>query len=326
MNHSLTIRLATKEEVGKYFYEWPRGEHWNPCLGVTDFFYSSDPNGFFLGTVKNEQGHDTVVAIISALKHNPEMVFIGHYIVHPDHRGKGYGLALFNHAVKDYSKGVKYIGLDAVHAQMNNYKKSGFNILSWNSRRYQGTFEQTDLAKRMEKNRDYLTNAGLEIKPLSETPLQSLIQLEKKYAGIEREAFIKQVATTFKNPSEGKFGISLVKKNDPNQVVAYAAIRPLTDGYIIGPIYAENKQQTSTLVCHLIDVIHTESEKSTYQINKDHSKTFCANVCEGNKEALDIFENDFGWTWAFQCYRMWIGEAPPSDVSGLYAAATYESG
>ncbi|CAO3611961.1 unnamed protein product [Cunninghamella echinulata] len=321
--------LATKEEVGKYFYEWPKGEQWNPCLGsnnVIEFFYTSDPNGFFLGTIKNEQGQDIVVAIISALKHNPEMVFIGHYIVHPDHRGKGYGLALFNHAVKDYAKGIKYIGLDAVHAQMNNYKKSGFNILSWNSRRYQGTFEQTDLVKRMEKNRDYLTNAGLEIKSLSETPLQSLIQLEKKYTGIERETFIKQVTTTFVNPSEGKFGISLVKQNDPNQVVAYAAIRPLTDGYIIGPIYAENKQQTSTLVCHLINIINTESEKSTYQINKDHSKSFCANVCEENKEALDIFENDFGWTWAFECYRMWVGEAPPSDVAGLYAAATYESG
>lgn len=327
MTTSFSIKQATKEQVSKYFHEWPKTEQWNPCDSndVTDLYFASDPNGFFIGTIKNEEDEqETVIAIISAIKHNPDTVFIGHYIVHPDHRGKGYGLAIFDHAVKNYSKGASYIGLDAVHAQIHNYKKSGFNTETWNSKRYQGNFEKDDLKKRIEKSDHYLSAAGLEIKLLSEVPLSSLIQLEKKYTGLEREIFIKQLTSVFNDPSKGKYGLAVVDNNS-NKVLGYGIVRPVQQGYIIGPLYGENKDQVSALVYRLIDVIHKESEKATFQ-RKNHQLLFAVNVCEKNNDAMDLFANDFGWAWFFQCARMWVGQPPDYDVSGLYGAATYESG
>ncbi|CAO3622935.1 unnamed protein product [Cunninghamella blakesleeana] len=329
MTTGFSIKQATEEQVVKYFYEWPNGEQWNPCNSndVTTLYFSSDPNGFFIGTIKNEQDdQETVVAIISAIKHNPDTVFVGHYIVHPDYRGKGYGLAIFDHAVKNYAKGVKYIGLDAVHAQIHNYKKSGFNTETWNSKRYQGDFEKKDLKKRIEKSDHYLSTSGFETKLLSQVPASDLVEIEKKYTGLERPTLIQQLATTFTDPSKGKYGLAIVDKNNHQKVLAYGVVRPVQQGYIIGPLFGENKDQISALVYHLIDAIHkAASDSSTFQV-ENHQSLFAVNVCEKNEDAMDLFVNVFGWTTFFECARMWVGQPPKYDVSGIYGAATYESG
>ena len=62
--------------------------------------------------------------------------FLGFYIVHPAHRGRGLGLETWN-AGMAYLDGCT-VGLDGVVAQQDNYRKSGFKLAGRNIRHMGG--------------------------------------------------------------------------------------------------------------------------------------------------------------------------------------------
>ncbi len=62
--------------------------------------------------------------------------FIGLYIVRPEYRGRGYGLAIFNEAMRYLED--RCVGLDGVIAQQENYRRSGFK-LAYRNIRFQWT-------------------------------------------------------------------------------------------------------------------------------------------------------------------------------------------
>lgn len=61
---------------------------------------------------------------MSALKYVSDHGFIGLFIVKPEHRKKGYGSKIFNHAMEYL--GNRNIGLDGVLKQVHYYEKNGF--------------------------------------------------------------------------------------------------------------------------------------------------------------------------------------------------------
>jgi len=70
---------------------WARDEGWNPGLDDVGPFLAQDPSGFlmgWLGTVR--------IGCISVVKYGTDFAFLGLYIVHPAHRGKGYGKAIWD--------------------------------------------------------------------------------------------------------------------------------------------------------------------------------------------------------------------------------------
>ena len=73
--------------------EWARREGWNPGLEDATAFAAMDPEGF-LGLYA---GGD-LAATISLVSYGA-FGFLGFYICRPDLRGKGLGLALWNHAI-----------------------------------------------------------------------------------------------------------------------------------------------------------------------------------------------------------------------------------
>src|SRR3989344_1657368 len=107
--------------------EWAAKEGWNPGLYDADAFYTTDPNGFFMGYLNDEP-----VASISVVSYGNGFGFLGFYIVKPEHRGKGYGIKVWNEALKYLSS--HNVGLDGVVAQQENYKKSGFKLAYRNIR------------------------------------------------------------------------------------------------------------------------------------------------------------------------------------------------
>jgi GNAT superfamily N-acetyltransferase len=111
-------RKARAEEL-PLFAEWAGAEGWNPGLGDTKCFFAQDPDGFFLGI---EDGRP--VACISVVNYGAEFAFLGFYIVRPDRRGRGYGIATWRAAL-DHA-GTRTVGLDGVVAQQDSYRKSGF--------------------------------------------------------------------------------------------------------------------------------------------------------------------------------------------------------
>ncbi len=77
-------------------------------------------NKYHVGTKKKK-----VIAIISGVKYNHSLGFIGYYICSPEYRGRGYGLKIFQYALEYLHKETpeRNIGLDAVPQQVENYQK-----------------------------------------------------------------------------------------------------------------------------------------------------------------------------------------------------------
>ena len=94
---------------------WARKEGWNPGLQDAECFYQADTNGFFKGEVNGE-----LVAAGSAVIYDEDFAFCGLYIVAPEHRGRGYGLAL-TQARLAYC-GDRNVGIDGVLDNVGIYQ------------------------------------------------------------------------------------------------------------------------------------------------------------------------------------------------------------
>lgn len=124
------IRRMTLDDVS-IAVEWARQEGWNPGLHDAVCFFQSDPRGFFAGELDS-----VVVAVGSAVVYDDEFAFCGLYIVSPEHRGNGYGLALTN-ARLEYC-GDRNVGIDGVLENVDIYARIGYRKFYQNAR-YQFT-------------------------------------------------------------------------------------------------------------------------------------------------------------------------------------------
>src|SRR5439155_19182457 len=97
-------------------------EGWNPALHDAECFYRTDPDGFFVGLLDG----NPPVGCISAVSYNGTFGFIGLYIVAAEHRGKGFGTALWRRAM--HRLVGHNIGLDCVFGQQATYRKFGFTF------------------------------------------------------------------------------------------------------------------------------------------------------------------------------------------------------
>lgn len=205
----LIIRKMSRDEVSSLAIEWAAAEGWNPGLYDMDAFYSTDPDGFTLGEINGMP-----VGCISVVKYKEDFCFLGFYIVKPEFRGKGYGVKIWNEAIKDLKE--KNIGLDGVVAQQENYRKSGFKF-EYSNIRYEGTGQH------------YNVN---DIIGLNEIPFDKLKLYDRKFFPAERDEFLRR----WINQPEGK-GCAMLANNE---LCGYGFIRKCRAGYKIGPLFAEN--------------------------------------------------------------------------------------
>ena len=114
--------------------DWAAAEGWNPGLADAPCFATVDPQGFLIGELDGAPA-----ATISNVNYSGDFAFLGFYIVRPDLRGRGYGLAIWRAAIAHAGKRI--IGLDGVIAQQDNYRKSGF-AFAYRNIRFGGTLAE----------------------------------------------------------------------------------------------------------------------------------------------------------------------------------------
>ncbi|MFE0653900.1 GNAT family N-acetyltransferase [Streptomyces sp. NPDC059534] len=115
---------------------WAAEEGWNPGLSDAPAFFAQDPGGFFMGRVDGEP-----VSAISVVNYDATYAFLGFYLVRPEFRGLGHGLATWRAALAH--AGERSVGLDGVPAQQDNYRRSGF-ATAYRTARYVGTVPAPD--------------------------------------------------------------------------------------------------------------------------------------------------------------------------------------
>ena len=192
--------------------DWAAAEGWNPGLRDAEAFHAADPDGFLCSD------H----ACIAAIRMGEEQGFIGLYIVRPEARGQGHGLAIWQAAMAHLAG--RTIGLDGVVAQQANYRRSGFRF-AWNNARYEtrGAIAPGVVAE--------AEPAALDAE---------LVVFDAAHAGAPRPDFLRGWI--------GAAGHVALVKRGPAGIEAFGVIRPCREGSKIGPLFATSPGRADAML------------------------------------------------------------------------------
>lgn len=223
MKNNYLIKTMTRDQLDMAV-DWAAQEGWNPGLYDADSFYTTDPDGFFMGFLD-----DKPIACVSAVAYNQDFGFVGFYIVKPKYRGHGYGYKIWQHAINYLT--TQNIGLDGVIEQQENYKKSGFK-LAYSNIRHEG---KSTKIKSISKN----------IVKLNKINFQELLSYDDQFFPVSRPQFLKP---WIKQPESTVLGY--IKQD---KLAGYGMIRKCRQGYKIGPLFADSKIIAKKLLAALIN-------------------------------------------------------------------------
>ncbi|SLN49793.1 hypothetical protein PSA7680_02566 [Pseudoruegeria aquimaris] len=213
------FRTLSAEEVA-LAVDWAAAEGWNPGLHDAQTFHAADPGAFvgcFLG--------DELAAVISVARQSAGFGFLGFYICHPDLRGQGHGLGLWQAALQRLDGAT--VGLDGVVDQQENYRASGFVYAHANTR------FAVDPAR--------LPQAG----DLGAVParMDAVHGLDAEVAGFSRISYLR---AWLAQPDARSLMLM-----DGARCAGWGVARPCREGTKIGPLVAESAEQAEALFLSL---------------------------------------------------------------------------
>lgn len=271
-----------REEVG-LAVEWAAREGWNPGLHDAESFYAADAEGFLVGELGGMP-----VAVISAVRYGETFGFLGFYIVAPEHRGRGYGLQIWNAAMARLAG--RNVGLDGVTAQQENYKKSGFR-LAYRNVRYEGK----SIGARP---------VGAGIVPLDALPFETLEAYDRRFFPEVRRAFLR---TWISRPQTTALGMT-----DNGRLMGYGVVRACRSGFKIGPLFADDTAAAEALFSALAATV-------------PDGEAYYLDIPESNLEALALVRRH-GMTVVFETARMYTGDFPDLPVEKIFGVTSFELG
>lgn len=214
---AFTVTPATLDDW-RLVGEWAAAEGWNPGTGDLACFHPTDPAGFFIGRLDGRP-----VSAVSVVTYSPDYAFLGYYLVHPDHRGQGHGLATWRAALPH--AGTRTVGLDAVPAQQATYARAGFSP-AYTTVRHRG-------------RPGGATPPAAAVAPVTAAHLDTVAAYDRQCFPAERRAFLDRWLTA---P-----GHTAYAHLDDGRVTGYGVIRPSLDGRRIGPLFADTPQGAEAL-------------------------------------------------------------------------------
>ena len=273
------IRRMLKEDA-RQGWEWARQEGWNPGLHDWEVINSIDPKGCFAGILDGK-----MVSSILAVQYQRRYGFLGLYIVAPEYRGRGYGLAIWKHAIDYLTKdvGVECIGLDGVLANEALYKMWGFQT-SYKIPQYKYVVNQTFKRR---------------CPAISEKHFQDIANYDLKVFKVDRASFLHD----FIFKTEAKTGEAYIA----GKLAGFAVARPCFEGYKIGPLFAEDIEVARALIESLFANLP--------------GQTIFIEVPEPNRQAIKLV-TDFNMSPGFPTNRMYTSKQYQQDVRYVYGVTT----
>jgi len=279
---SLTIRSMTPAEIGLAL-DWAAAEGWNPGLADAACFHAADPGAFLVATL-----NDAPIGCISATDYGAGFGFIGFYLMRPDFRGKGYGMALWRAAMARLQGRI--IGLDGVVAQQANYRKSGFTLLHRNIR-------YGAAAPFMPPQ------PGPQPMEVTAQHFAQITAFDRRFFPSARDGFLRQWLT-----APGHIALALMGAGG---VQALGVLRPCREGSKIGPLFAETPEAARRLFAALLA--------------RAPAGAVFLDVPEPNSEAIAM-ARDAAMAPVFETARMYAGPAPALPLAQIYGITSFELG
>lgn len=283
MNSTLTIRPMTAEEMD-LAVDLAAAEGWNPGLHDAEPFRATDPEGFLIGLLNDEP-----VGCISAVSYGGTFGFMGFYIVLPEHRGKGYGMKLWERAI-DHLNG-HLIGGDGVFERLDDYRRSGFDAAYSNVR-----FEHRASGQQVEKK------SG--IVPASEVPFESILSYDAACFPAQRRTFLEHWLAMPESHAAAFV--------DGDRMQGYGVIRRCRTGCKIGPLFADNATIADALFQNLCS--YAEPGEPVY-----------LDVPDVNGPGMEMADR-YGMKRVFGTGRIYNGPAPDIDLGRVFGVTSFELG
>lgn len=284
---AVTITRASSAAQVALMLEWAGREGWNPGRHDAAAFYAADPQGFWLTLEAGEP-----VACLSLVHDETRaFAFLGFYIVRPDRRGRGLGLALWNAALA--AREAQTIGLDGVVDRQEDYRRSGFVLAHRNQRFCLAAEAPLPAAHR---------GAG-EIVPLASLPVDALQTLDAAAYPGRRRAFLKEWLA---QPESRAFGLAR-----GGRLAGFGVIRRTLTGWKVAPLVAEDADGAEALFAALSEAAEGEA--------------IYLDVPHLNPAALELARK-LGMEPGFETARMYRGPAPVLDGQRLFGITSFELG
>ncbi|WP_194899264.1 GNAT family N-acetyltransferase [Catenulispora pinisilvae] len=291
---------------------WNPGDHDGPC------FLAQDPEGFFVGRIGGEP-----VSAVSVVNYGDAFSFLGLYLVKPEFRGRGHGLATWQAALP--RAGARTVGLDGVLAQQDTYRKSGFGD-----------------AHRTVRFVGELTSDGsgpAAAVPLAEAGFGEVADYDALCFPAPRPVFLRE---WFAAP--GHVGRALVVDG---RLVGYGVLRAAHDGHRVGPLFADSRVYAEVILDALVagaagdrgfgrsagrgaGAGHDAGSDAGHGAGRGDSATgsggrIVIDVPETNREALAMV-GALGLEPSFEVARMYTGPVRDVDHGKVFGMTTLELG
>ncbi|MFI8912551.1 GNAT family N-acetyltransferase [Streptomyces sp. NPDC053513] len=281
---SLSVSSATPQEWA-LVRSWAAEEGWNPGLSDVPAFFAQDPAGFFLGRVDGEP-----VSAISVVNYDDSYAFLGFYLVRPELRGLGHGLATWRAALA-HADG-RAVGLDGVPAQQDNYRRSGFTT-AYRTARYVGEVPAP------ERPVAGVVAAG-QIDPAA------LAAYDAVCHHADRPRFL---STWLATPGHR----ALARVTD-GRLTGYGVVRPAQDEARVGPLFADTPADAAAL----LDGLAAEAREFG-------ATRIAVDMPEANPAAARLAQ-DRGLEPTFETARMYTGPVRPVARERVFGVTTLELG
>ncbi|MGW2301330.1 GNAT family N-acetyltransferase [Streptomyces sp. NPDC001809] len=264
---------------------WAAAEGWNPGLSDAVPFFAQDPRGFFIGRVAGEP-----VSAISVVTYDEAYAFLGFYLVRPDLRGLGHGLATWRAALPH--AGGRSVGLDGVPDQQANYRRSGFTT-AYRTARYEGAVPVAG-------------GPWTGVVPAGSVDPAALAAYDSACHHADRPRFLASWLTT-----PGHRALARIVDGRPT---GYGVVRPAQDAARVGPLFADTPADAAAL----LDALAAEAREFG-------AARIAVDMPDSNPAAARLAE-ERGLEPTFETARMYTGPVRPVAGERVFGVTTLELG
>ncbi|MFJ7265244.1 GNAT family N-acetyltransferase [Streptomyces sp. NPDC099050] len=271
--------------------DWADEEGWNPGDSDRFAFAAADPGGFLVGRLRGEP-----VACISAIRYGAGFGFIGFYIARPHVRGQGYGIRLWKAGMERLDG--RLVGLDGVVEQQDNYRKSGFRS-AWNNVRHEGVPRESGPPGTGREE----AAPEVRIVDAATLPFGQLAAYDRRFFPAPRDAFLAAWV--------GLPGRSALAAVRDGRIEGLGVVRPGSGAARIGPLYAADPAVAAALLFRLAE--------------RTPDGAVAVDVPDAHPRAAALL-GGLGLTPTFETARMYTGQGPDLDLTGMYGVTSLELG
>jgi hypothetical protein len=299
MTDSLQITRASLADWS-IIQGWCADEGWNPGDHDGPCFLAQDPEGFFVGRIGGEP-----VSAVSVVNYGDAFSFLGLYLVKPEFRGRGHGLATWKAALP--RAGVRTVGLDGVVAQQDKYRKSGFSD-AHRTVRFVGELTPD--------------GSGSAAVALAEAGFDEVADYDALCFPAPRPVFLRE---WFAAP--GHIGRALIVDG---RLVGYGVLRAANDGHRVGPLFADSRVYAEVILDALVAGVGGVGGTGVGGAGAARPGAagggrVVIDVPETNREALAMV-GALGLEPAFEVARMYTGPVRDIDHGKVFGMTTLELG